>query len=185
VSSSSKLIAGTIVVAVVAAGGAAFAAMKLSDSADTYPRPALTAPYGGGVGSSSFGGGRLGGRGFGGGLGPGPSGFHGFFDATSSAVTAYLGLTAAALHADLQNGQTLAQVAKVQGKTAAGLVAAIVAVKKKRIDAAVSSGRLTQAQAQQFESRLQQQATDAVNGTRPQFGGFGGPGAPAPPAQTA
>jgi hypothetical protein len=183
VSSSSKLIAGTIVVAVVAAGGAAFAAMKLSDSANTYPEPAVTAPYGGGIGGSSLGGGRLGGRGFGGGLGPGQGfRFGGFFGATSSAVTGYLGVTAAALRSDMQNGETLAQVAKAQGKTVAGLVALMVAGQKKLIDDAVSDGRLTQAQAQQFESSLQQRITEMVNGTRPHFGG---PGAPAPPGQTA
>jgi hypothetical protein len=170
-SSSSKLIAGTAVVAVVAAAGAAFAAMKLSDSAPSTLEPALSAPYGSGIAGSGLGGGRLGGRGFGGGLGPGPTRGFEFFRAASTAVSSYLDLTVATLRAELQKGQTLSQIAKAQGKTAAGLIAIMVAGQKKRIEAAVSNGFLTQAQAQELESHLERHVTDAVNGVRPPFGG--------------
>src|SRR4051794_11500714 len=43
----------------------------------------------------------------------------------SAAVASYLGLTQAELRADLQKGQTLAQIATAEGKTVAGLEAAI------------------------------------------------------------
>jgi hypothetical protein len=178
VSSSSKVIAGTAVIAVVAAAGAAFAAMKLSDTVHPEVVASVTAPYGAGIAGSGLGGGRLGGRGFGGGLGPGlHDGFRFFHADASAAVVGYLGVTAAALRSALQKGKSLAEIAKAQGKTAAGLIAAIVADEKKQIENAVSNGYLTQAQAQQFESNLQQRVADVVNSVRPQFGGPPGPNA--------
>jgi hypothetical protein len=118
----------------------------------------------------------------------GPGGFgHGFggggpFDGLDAAAT-YLGVTGDQLRTDLQNGQSLADVAKAQGKTADGLVAAMAADAKKNIDAAVTAGKLTQSQADSIESQLTQRLTDRVNGTfpaRPDFGGGygfrGGPG---------
>jgi hypothetical protein len=186
-SSRSKLIAGTIAVAALAAGGAAFAAVKLTSSSNSSAQPAVTAPFGDGIGSYGLGGGRLGGRGFGGGLGPvdgdrgaGPGGFGfrggGLFGGVGAAAT-YLGLSATALRSDLANGQTLAQIAKARGKTVDGLVAAMVAVQKKAIDAAVGNGVLTQAQATQLESRLAARVKDMVNGVRPSRGfDDGGPG---------
>ena len=74
------------------------------------------------------------------------------------------------------NGKSLADVAKAHGKTAAGLVDAVVADAKTKVDAAVKAGRLTQAQADEMLSDLKQRITDLVNGRfpAPPFGDHGG-----------
>ncbi len=87
------------------------------------------------------------------------------------AAAAYLGLTTAQVRSDIQSGQTLAQIAAAQGKTADGLVAALVAATKARLARAVSAGAMTSAQAQSIEATLSRQITDIVNGTGP-AGGF-------------
>jgi hypothetical protein len=96
------------------------------------------------------------------------------------AAASYLGTTAASLLTELQSGKTLAQVATAtSGKSTSGLIAALVAAEKTEIAAAVSSGKLTQAQADQITSTLTQRFTDLVNGVHPAGGpgGFGhGPG---------
>jgi hypothetical protein len=96
------------------------------------------------------------------------------------AAASYLGTTAASLVTQLQAGKTLAQVAAAtNGKSADGLIAALVAAEKTEIAAAVTSGRLTQAQADQITPTLTQRFTDLVNGVHPAGGpgGFGhGPG---------
>ena len=180
--SQRKLVAGTVAVAMLAAAGAAFAAMKL-DHATTTNRIVAIRPS---VGIGGFGlGGRLGGRGLGGGVGPGARGGFGangrgfglglgLFGQGAASITSYLGIDSSTLRSDLQNGQTLAQIAKAQGKTAGGLVSAIVTAEEKALDSAVTAGRLTAAQKQQIESRLSQTVTAIVNGTRPAGGFFGG-----------
>jgi hypothetical protein len=176
VSSRAKVIAGTVVIALLAAGGAAFAAVKLTSTSHDATVPVATSPFTDGVGSYGLGGGRLGGRGFGGGLGPGDDGFgfgfRRFAGGGMTAASSYLGLSAAQLRSDLEGGQTLSQIAKSQGKTLDGLVAAMVAQVKKTLDAAVSQGLLTQAQADQLASRLAGRMKDMANGVRPR--GFGG-----------
>ena len=90
-----------------------------------------------------------------------------------SAAAAYLGLTPAALQADLEAGTTLAQVAAAtSGKSVDGLVAALVAAEKTELDAAVAAGRITAAQEASIVATLQQRVTDLVNGLRP-AGGHG------------
>lgn len=91
-----------------------------------------------------------------------------------SAAATYLGITADALKTDLQSGKTLAQVADAtSGKSAAGLVQALVAAEKSELDAAVTAGKLTAAQEQTLLANVQQRVTDLVNGTRPSFPGPG------------
>ena len=91
-----------------------------------------------------------------------------------SAAATYLGVTADALKTDLQSGKTLAQVADAtSGKSAAGLIDALVASEKTELDAAVSAGKLTAAQEQTLLANVQQRVTDRVNGTRPSFPGPG------------
>src|SRR5215218_760394 len=77
----------------------------------------------------------------------GPGG-HGFGHLAAAAT--YLGLSATELQTQLAAGKSLADVAKAQGKTVDGLVSALVADEKKELDAAVSAGRLTQAQADEM-----------------------------------
>ncbi|HVP75052.1 MAG TPA: hypothetical protein VMS63_03440 [Gaiellaceae bacterium] len=91
-----------------------------------------------------------------------------------SAAATYLGITTDALKTDLQSGKTLAQVADAtSGKSAAGLIQALVASGKSKLDAAVSAGKLTSDQEQTLLASLQQRVTDLVNGTRPSFPGPG------------
>src|SRR5437763_10539470 len=98
-----------------------------------------------------------------------PMGHHdgfGFFGGLDAAAS-YLGLTETQLHTQLESGKSLAQVAKDRGKSADGLVQALVDDATKKLDAAVSAGRLTKAQEQSILSGLKQRITDMVNGVRP------------------
>ena len=113
----------------------------------------------------------------------------------------YLGLTTQQLLTDLQSGKTLAQIAgTTNGKSAAGLVQALVAHEKQELADAVKAGKLTQTQADAITAALQQRITDLVNGTHPAgpkpgfgygHGWGGGPGGrhdhvpPPPSGQTA
>jgi len=102
---------------------------------------------------------------------------HGFgrFGAVGlGAAAGYLGVSGPDLRNALASGKTLAQVAQEHGKSVEGLVSALVDAAKQKLDAAVSAGRITQAQEDSFLSHLKQRATDLVNGSggRP----FLGPG---------
>jgi polyhydroxyalkanoate synthesis regulator phasin len=105
---------------------------------------------------------------FGGPEGPGMGGPIGL-----DAAAGYLGLTDAALHRQLEQGKTLADVAKAQGKSLDGLKQALADAAKTRLDQAVKDGKLTQAQADALLKRLQSHVGDLVNGRMP---GPGGPG---------
>jgi polyhydroxyalkanoate synthesis regulator phasin len=80
------------------------------------------------------------------------------------AAAKYLGLTEDKLHAQLESGKTLAQVAKAQNKTVDGLIAALKADAKQKLDAAVKAGRLSQAQETKILADLDQRITGFVNG---------------------
>lgn len=128
-------------------------------------------PLAGPMGGPGFGHGPLGG-------GPGP------FGARLDAAAGYLGLTRAALESRLRGGKTLAQVARDQGKSVAGLESALVDATRSALDRAVADGRLTSAQRDDVLRGLQQHVADLVNGTGPRMGvrrgGPGGPGSPPP-----
>lgn len=96
------------------------------------------------------------------------------------AAASYLGLTAAELETQLQSGKSLADVAKAKGKSVDGLVSALLADEKKELDAAVTAGRITQAQADAMLQNAKQRLTDMVNGQLPARGQgpFGGPPGP-------
>ena len=89
------------------------------------------------------------------------SSFFGGLDAAAG----YIGVTEAQLRTQLENGKSLAQVAKDHGKSADGLVAALVADAKQKLDNAVSAKRITQAQADEMLTRLTQRIGDLVNST--------------------
>jgi hypothetical protein len=76
------------------------------------------------------------------GFGPGP-----VFGPLAGAA-GYLGLSGDELMKELRSGKTLAAIAKARGKSVSGLEAALVAPVKKRLDAAVKDGHLTNAQEQ-------------------------------------
>lgn len=90
--------------------------------------------------------------------GPGPMG-QGEGAASGAAVRAAvaraLGLTEQTLAQQLQNGQTIEQLAQARGVTTASLHAAAVTALKTQLSAEVKSGRLTQAQADEHLSRAQ------------------------------
>src|SRR4051812_45198786 len=104
----------------------------------------------------------------------GPGGHHHGGGPGLDAAATYLGVTEAQLHTALESGKTLADVAKANGKTVDGLVAAMVADAKQHIAADVAAGRLTKAQQTQILSDLEQHLTDMVNGTMPAHGDHDG-----------
>ncbi len=119
------------------------------------------------------------------GFGHGPMGGHGPFGVGIDAAATYLGLTRAALGRELRSGKTLAQVARAQGKSVAGLESALVDATRSALDRAVTDGRLTSSQRDDIVRGLQQHVADLVNSTGPRMGlhrggGPGGPGGPPP-----
>jgi len=108
------------------------------------------------------------------GFGPGPGGFehHEMFGGLDAAAS-YLGLSEDELHSQLENGKSLADIAKSNGKSVDGLVNAMVADAKRQLDEVVSEGGFTQAQATEMLSHLEQGIRAMVEGTPPQ--GLPGP----------
>jgi hypothetical protein len=108
-------------------------------------------------------------------FGPGFGGRHEFhrgpgmhlFGDKLSAAAGYLGLTQDQLRTKLMNGQSLAGVAKAQGKSVDGLKQTILDGAKKRLDQAVKDGDLTQAQANDMLDRLKAHVDELVNGDFP------------------
>lgn len=156
-------VVGTVVVALAAAGGAV-AASKLGGGGHSGAAASPGTPISSGSSGGTGGWHRDGFRG-----GPMRQGDE------LAAAAAYLGISEDALVTELESGKTLAEVANAtSGKSASGLVDALVAQEKSELAQAVKDGRLTQAQADQLQQSLEQRVTDRVNGT-----GFGrGPGGP-------
>jgi len=90
--------------------------------------------------------------------------------ARQSVITSFLGTTAAALQTSLQSGKSLAQLATAAGKTPAALITALVNYDNAQIDAQVSAGTLTSAQATALKANVTQRDTNEVNATRPAKG---------------
>jgi hypothetical protein len=163
---------GVIAVVAVAlvAGGAAFAATKLHSGGSPAARGSFGGPLRSGYGGPGRGG-------FGGGSGTGGlrgrGGGFGGAGGSLQAAASYLGVTSTALFTDLRSGKSLAQVANAtSGKSASGLVDAMVSAEQKELDQEVTAGRLTQAQATQLSASAKTRITAMVNGTG--FGGRGG-----------
>ena len=113
-------------------------------------------------------------RGFG---GPGGFGLHrALFFGPAAGAAKYLGLTEAQLVNQLQSGKSLAQIAKAQGKTTAGLEQAITTALKARVDKAVANKRITAAQEQKMLKGLSARINDIVNNTPPTLPSPGVPG---------
>jgi hypothetical protein len=92
-------------------------------------------------------------------------------------VATAIGITTAQLQTEMSAGKTIAAIAKEHNVAAATVISALVADENAEIDAAVSSGHLTQAQAAQMKTQTTQRVTDFVNGTM-RAHGPGGPGGP-------
>ena len=101
-------------------------------------------------------------------LGPG---FHhvGPFGGLDAAAK-YLGLSRSELMTRLRNGNTLAAIAKAEGKSVPGLVDAMYDMAKMHLDDAVDAGRLSKEEETRILSDLKSRLSDFVNGVRPQFG---------------
>ncbi len=153
-----------VCIAALIGAGAAYAATKLHSSSSSSPGVSGRLSAASSVSSTSGGGDH----------GPG-DGHRGGRGDRLTAVTAYLGITETALVTQLQAGQTLAQNADAtSGKSAAGLIDALVAAAKAEIAAEVTAGRITQAQADQITAGLKAHITAKVNNPRPARG----PGGP-------
>ena len=115
------------------------------------------------------------------GVGPGfghRGGQHGFVDFAAAAK--YLGVTEANLRTSLEDGDTLAEIAKAKGKTAAGLVDALVAAARTDLDEKVAAGRITAAQRTSILADLESRLEGVVSGefsfgSRGHGRGFGPP----------
>jgi hypothetical protein len=181
-----KIGAAAVAVVALAGVGTAVAASKLNGHSSTAnglrPGSFAAGPQQGAAPGQGFG--RPDGYGFGfrdGGRGR--FGFGGPAGGLSAAAT-YLGLSRAQLFSRLQSGKTLAQIADAtSGKSASGLIDALVAQQTSELDAAVKAGRITQALADRVEANLKQRVTELVNGSfdfrgrgfGPPGGGFGSP----------
>lgn len=91
----------------------------------------------------------------------------GMFGAGLRTVTSYLGITPAQLRTALASGKSLAQIATEHGKAADGLVAALVAAAKTRLDRAIKAKILSPAQEQSILNRLRSFLGSLVNRTLP------------------
>jgi len=78
-------------------------------------------------------------------------------------AAAYLGLTEAELRDQLAD-KTLAEIAKDREKSVDGLVQVLATAAEKRIDEAVADGRLTEEQANELKSELDDRIEALVNG---------------------
>jgi polyhydroxyalkanoate synthesis regulator phasin len=90
--------------------------------------------------------------------------------ATLALISTTIGVDSATIQNRLAAGETLAAIA---GAKKDALIAALVADETKRIDAAVTAGKLTAAQATTLKANLTAHVTEEVNSTRP-LGGKGG-----------
>jgi len=166
-----KLSIGAAGAVILVGAGAAVAAASGHGHAKTTTT--TTRPSGGGFGFGSV----HAARGFGGGQGFGfrAGGIGAGLADDFAAAASYLGISTDQLKTDLQSGKTLGQIADAtSGKSASGLIDALVTNAKTQIASAVSGGKLTQTQADAIEQNLQQLVTNVVNGTHPSFPG--GPG---------
>lgn len=179
---TARTIAGVAAVLALAGGGVAYAATNdtstTPDSQTAPSAPDRPAPPGGPDGHGGPGG--PGGPGFGHHLG-GPG-------ETLGAAASYLGLTEQQLMQRLQDGRSLADVARAESKSVSGLEDALVAAATKQLDRAVDDGWLGARARDAMLADLRERVGDLVTRARPDGpprGGpdgprFGGPGVCAP-----
>ena len=85
---------------------------------------------------------------------------------TLGAAADYLGLTRAELRTELQEGRSLAEIAGSQGKSKAGLVAALTKEANERIANALADGKLTQTRADALKERIAERVERLVERQR-------------------
>ena len=106
--------------------------------------------------------------------GPGGHG-PGFIREGLATAAEALGISEDELRTDLQNGQSIADIAAAKGVDVQTVIDALVAEAKTHLDEKVASGDITQAQADERLSQLTEGVTAMVNGERPPMP-EGGPG---------
>src|SRR5436190_913030 len=147
---------GTVVLALAAAAGvSAFAAS--SNRGHQFGQrggPMMMRGFGFGFGGPGFGGPGFGRPRGGGGLA--------YADVLTPAA-GYLSIPLSTLQSDLKGGKTLAQEATAKGKTASGLIDAVVAAETKVLDAQNAAGWLTDAQETVLLANFKDQVTELVN----------------------
>jgi hypothetical protein len=79
-------------------------------------------------------------------------------------VASYLGLTEAKLRAQLNDGKSLAQIAKAQGKSVSGLEAMLKKNLQDKLDAAVKAGKLSKENEQRVLKGFDKRIDEFVNG---------------------
>jgi hypothetical protein len=94
---------------------------------------------------------------------------HGPFHGKLEAAAEYLGMTQAQLREALEDGKTLAQVARDQNKSVDGLVDALLEEAEQKLGDAVEAGRLTEAEKREMLEGLRDRITDLVNGRFPRL----------------
>ena len=89
------------------------------------------------------------------------------------AAATFLGVTEAELRTQLEAGKSLADVAAAEGKSVAGLKAALVDAVEEKLGEAVEAGRLTDAQRDEALDRFEERLDDFVarEGVGPRGGG--------------
>jgi hypothetical protein len=90
-----------------------------------------------------------------------------------SVVAKAIGITEADLQTALDGGQTIAAVAKAHNVNIQVVIDALVADGENELAAEVTSGRITQAQADAQKAEVIQRATEEANGTMSGPGGAG------------
>jgi uncharacterized protein (DUF433 family) len=83
--------------------------------------------------------------------------------AEAQAVADAIGITPAVLATELQGGKTIAQVAQTHNADLQKVVAALVTIENKEIDAELAAGKITQPQADQKKATVQQHVQDEIN----------------------
>jgi AraC-like DNA-binding protein len=90
-----------------------------------------------------------------------------FFHAKLEAAAEYLGMSETQLRDALSGGKTLAQVARDRDKSVDGLVDAMLADAKQKVEDDVEAGRLTEAEKDDLLAGLKERITNLVNGRFP------------------
>jgi hypothetical protein len=87
----------------------------------------------------------------------------------------YLDLTESQIRNRLGNGQTLAEIAEEEGKSADGLVDALVDAQEADLQEAVDDGRLTESQAESIRENIEERIEFFVDRSMPPWGEPRGP----------
>jgi hypothetical protein len=106
----------------------------------------------------------------------GPHAFPPFADIASR----YLGVSEERLEQRLQDGETLAGIARDEGKAVDGLRDALLADARERLRSEVDAGRLDADDAQEMLTELRSHLGDLLRGRLPEPPGSAAPGDPAP-----